>query len=107
MVLNSHHDGQNRQNDVGSRVMSRPGLARPICRAHQESEIACGGLDQKLLAHILLASNVQPVQSAGIKLMREVPLDPFSPPALQPLASIPLRSEEHTSELQSQSNLVC
>src|ERR1019366_6816806 len=38
---------------------------------------------------VFFSSYVKPVQSAGIKLMREVPLDPFSPPPLQTLATIP------------------
>ena len=63
--------------------MSSSGLARAIPRSHQEGEIACGGLNQKLLVHVLKASHVEPVQSAGIKLMREVPLDPLSPVPLQ------------------------
>ena len=47
--------------------------------AHQERQVACGGLNQELLVNVLLAGYVQPVQSAGIKLMGEVPFDPLSP----------------------------
>src|SRR2546430_5999878 len=35
------------------------------------------------------------------------PVSGFSPTAVQPCSVIVVRSEEHTSELQSQSNLVC
>src|SRR5579864_825629 len=70
--------------------MSRSGLARAIRRPHQQREVACGGLNQKLLVHVFLASYVQPVQSAGVKLMREVPLDPFPALPLQTLATIPV-----------------
>ena len=72
--------------------MSSSGLARAIPRSHQESEIACGGLNQEFLVHVLKASHIEPVQSAGIKLMREVPFDPLSPLPLQPLAPIPLNA---------------
>src|SRR6516225_8382933 len=70
--------------------MSRSGLARPIHRAHQEREVACGGLNQELLVNVFLASYIQPAQSAGIKPMCEVPLDPRSPVPLQTLAAIAL-----------------
>ena len=72
--------------------MSSSGLARAIHRSHQESEIACGGLNQEFLVHVLLASHIEPVQSSGIKLMREVPFDPLSPLPLQPLAAIALNA---------------
>jgi hypothetical protein len=72
--------------------MSRSGLARAIHRAHQERKVACGGLNQELLVNVFLASYIQPVQSAGIKLMCEVPLDPLSPLPLQTLATIPLNA---------------
>ena len=42
--------------------------------------------------HVLQASHIEPVQSAGIKLMREVPFDPLSPLPLQPLAAFPLNA---------------
>ena len=60
-------------------VMSRSGLTRAIPGAQQEREVACGGLNQQLLVNVLLASYIQPVQSAGIQLMGEIPLDPHSP----------------------------
>jgi hypothetical protein len=72
--------------------MSSSGLARAIPRSHQEREVACGGLNQEFLVHILNASYVQPVQSAGIKLVREVPFDPLSPLPLQPLSAIALNA---------------
>src|SRR5579862_7294248 len=89
MVFDSPYDSQNRQNSVDNCVVSRSGLARAIHRPHQEREVASSGLNQKLPVHVFFASYVQPVQSAGIKLMREIPLDPFSPPSLQTLATIP------------------
>src|SRR5215472_8691451 len=70
--------------------MSRSGLARAIPGAQQEREVACGGLNQQLLVNVLLASYIQPVQSASIELMGEVPLDPLSPLPLQTLAAIAL-----------------
>src|ERR1039457_6474600 len=72
--------------------MSRSGLARAIPRSQQEPEIACGSLDQELLMHVLNPSDVEPVQSAGVELMREVPLDPLAPLPLQPLASLALHA---------------
>ena len=42
--------------------------------------------------HVLQAPHIEPVQSAGIKLMREVPFDPLSPLPLQPLAAIALNA---------------
>ena len=68
--------------------MGSSGLARAIHRSHQESEIAGGGLNQQFLVHVLQASHIEPVQSAGVKLMREVPFDPLSPLPLQPLSAI-------------------
>src|SRR5665213_4214266 len=72
--------------------MCRSGLARAICRAHQEREVACGGLNQELLVHVLKASHVEPVQTTRIELMREVPLDPLAPLALQSLAPVALNT---------------
>src|ERR1700682_3456920 len=90
IVFNRLDDSQNRQNGVNNPVMSSSGLARAVRRPHQKSEVASGRLNQKLLVHVFLASHVQPVQSSGIKLMREVPLDPLSPLPLQTLATITL-----------------
>jgi hypothetical protein len=42
--------------------------------------------------HVLKASHVEPVQSAGVELMREVPLDPLAPLPPQPLASFALNA---------------
>jgi hypothetical protein len=72
--------------------MSSSGLARAIHRSHQESEIACGGLHQQFLVPVLQASHIEPVQSSGSKLMREVPFDPLSPLPLQPLAAVALNA---------------
>src|SRR6202044_1671077 len=72
--------------------MSSSGLARAIHRSHQESEVACGSLNQEFLVHVLQASHIEPVQSAGIKLMREVPFDPLAPLPLQPLAAFSLNT---------------
>jgi hypothetical protein len=58
--------------------MSGFGLTRSIPGPHQQREIAGGCLKEELLVDILSASHAKPVQAAGIKLMREVPLDPFS-----------------------------
>ena len=91
-VFNGFYDSQNRQNGFDSPVVSSSGLARAIPRSHQESEIACGGVNQEFLVHILQASHIEPVQSSGIELMREVPFDPFSPLLLQPLAAIALNA---------------
>src|SRR5256886_253298 len=55
------------------------------------------------LSVMMLLVTVTAYQSAGVvgKVSTSVPLTPMK--AMPP----PLRSEEHTSELQSQSNLVC
>jgi hypothetical protein len=42
--------------------------------------------------HVFKAAHVEPVQSAGVELMREVPLDPLAPLPLQPFASCTLNS---------------
>src|SRR5579863_8355955 len=78
------------KNCVHNLVMSRPGLARAKPGAHQERQVACGGLNQELLVNVLLASYIQPVQSAGTKLRGEVPLDPLAPLPLQTLAALAL-----------------
>src|SRR6266550_5591116 len=91
-VFNGFYDSQNHQNGLDSPVMSRSRLARAIGRSHQEGEIACGGLQQELLVHVLKASHIEPVQSAGVELMREVPLDPLAPLALHPLAAFALNA---------------
>src|SRR6202795_3945451 len=72
--------------------MSSSGLARAICRSHQEREVACGGLNQELLVHILKVSHVKSIESAAVELMREVPLDPLAPLPLQPLTSFALNA---------------
>src|SRR5580658_11390384 len=72
--------------------MSRSGLARAECRAHQEREVARGGLDQELLVHVLKASHVKTIQSAAVELMCEVPLDPLASLPLQPLATFALNA---------------
>ena len=68
--------------------MSGSGLARSIQRPHQERQIACRRLDEELLVNVLGASYIEPVHSACIKLMREVPFDPFSPLPLQALSAV-------------------
>src|SRR5215469_16156049 len=90
MPFQSLHDSQNRQNSFESGVVGRSWLAGAIRRPHQEREVARSRLNEKLLVHVFLASYVQPVQSAGIELMREVPLDPFSTLPLQTPATIPM-----------------
>ena len=42
--------------------------------------------------YVLQASHEEPVQSAGVELVREVPLDPLTPLPLQPLASFALNA---------------
>src|ERR1700735_2471859 len=72
--------------------MSGSGLARAKRRAHQEREVACGGLDQELLVHVLKSSHVKTIQSAAVELMCEVPLDPLASLPLQPLATFALNA---------------
>jgi hypothetical protein len=72
--------------------MSSSGLARPIRRSHQERKVACGGLNQELLVHVLKASHVEPIEPAAVELMREVPLDPLASLPLQPLATFALNA---------------
>src|SRR5436190_9478495 len=89
-VFNGFHDKQNHQNDLCSSVMSRSGLARAIRQAHQEREVACGGLNQELFVHVVEAAHVEPVQTTRVELMREVPLDPLAALPLQSLAAFAL-----------------
>src|SRR2546430_5920323 len=70
---------------------------------------------------ILPLSTARPVPAANLQAPRPAPIAPpiISPPIISPSAASPapsptssmipraMRSEEHTSELQSQSNLVC
>ena len=42
--------------------------------------------------YVFKASHVEPVQSAGVELVREVPLDPLAPLPLQPLAACALNT---------------
>src|SRR5450432_1283484 len=109
-AFNGLYDSQNRQNGRDSPVVSSSGLARAIHRSHQESEIARGSLNQEFLVHVLKASHIEPVQSAGIKLMREVPFDPLSPLPLQALAArgyklncVNGHRKDHTKETRWQS----
>ena len=86
------HDSQNRQNSVDNSVMSRPGLARAIPGAHQERQVACGGLNQGASCERFACSSyVQPVQSAGIKPDgRSSFRSAFAPLPLQTLAALAL-----------------
>src|SRR4051812_11499295 len=68
--------------------MSGAGLARAVQRAHQERKVASRCLNQELLVHIVEPSHVEPVQTPGVELMREVPLDPLTTLPLQSFAAI-------------------
>src|SRR3954451_16844566 len=68
--------------------MSGAGLARAVQRAHQERKVARRCLKQELLVHIVEPSHVEPVQTPGVELMREVPLDPLTTLPLQSFAAI-------------------
>src|SRR2546427_779571 len=86
-IFTGFKGSENHQNDLGGPVMSCPGLARTISRAQQEREVARRGLDQALFVHVLQSPYPQPIQSAGVELMREVPLDPLASLPLQSLAT--------------------
>src|SRR5918912_2259776 len=86
--IEGFHERQKLEKQFHSALMSGPGLARAVQRAHQERKIAGRCLNQELLVHIVAPSRVEPVQASGVELMREVALHPLTTLPLQSLAAI-------------------
>ena len=64
------YGGQNSQTGAECALVSRFGLAGAEQNAHQQCQIAGGSLEQQLLVRIAWTSDIQPVHTAGIELMR-------------------------------------
>jgi hypothetical protein len=66
---------------------------------NQQGEIACRRLHQQFLVDVFDASDVEPIHSPGVELMRKVTFDFLAPLPQHPLPSISPRSPRSGSAM--------